>query len=476
MVMPFEGYENFYDRICEEIEDQPKPKVTKILEKFDVKKGIKKKWDQSISEAELAMKLDKRERVRKLTFNYILDDGGISTPKSRKSTISSVTSSPVVTMTLNSSIVSSSTPNNGKSAKKASSQKSSKGKKSGKKTATESGGDVYEFDEDSDTAEQPFIGLKLNLNRNRVPKGEFQVYFRKHFDEEAKRHPNRSKAEIDDFLRQQWKELEEDERAIYVARKALYEPESNMIVAKRSNFDDDFSNDSDYDYNDSEGGKDLDGNDISKLSNSNNNSTSKAKRSKSRKSEKLFDKIKNEDKPIRNGSPSTSSEHPPSSGSKQRSSKVCITPARPKEATSSKSLPSTAPEPTPNSGSTSKKVTELIRTEQLNTNSAKKKVSTLSDRPSKKKILYIGGDSTDDTSSDTTSVSSEILEKPKKVLADQFCFECSNEEIPGNGLVSCEGVCKRIFHSKCKELTDNLCDECRNSKFIHLMHFFIALT
>ncbi|KAJ6223683.1 hypothetical protein RDWZM_002228 [Blomia tropicalis] len=225
MVMPFEGIEKFYEKINEEISDLPKKKVSKVLEKCNVKPSIKKKWNESVSEAELALKLDRKERVNKLTFNYVVGSEAAATAaaRSRKSQLDSIMqSTPSSTSGLqSSSSVTSKTPKEKKGTAK---KRSASGKKG--KAMNQSSEDVYDFDEDSEKLDnEPFPSLCFASRR---PKGDFDVYCREHLDEETEAHPEMNKSEVIELLKQRWDELSEEMRSVFIERKAIYEDDSNI--------------------------------------------------------------------------------------------------------------------------------------------------------------------------------------------------------------------------------------------------------
>lgn len=88
-VMPFEGFENFKQKITQELEESTdKSKRLKVEQKYFVKNSIWKNWNESVSEAENALDMDKKSRIRLLTFNYITLENEIKTPKTPKNSSS----------------------------------------------------------------------------------------------------------------------------------------------------------------------------------------------------------------------------------------------------------------------------------------------------------------------------------------------------------------------------------------------------
>lgn len=454
MVMPFEGIEKFYEKINEEISDLPKKKVSKVLEKCNVKPSIKKKWNESVSEAELALKLDRKERVNKLTFNYVVGSEAAATAaaRSRKSQLDSIMqSTPSSTSGLqSSSSVTSKTPKEKKGTAK---KRSASGKKG--KAMNQSSEDVYDFDEDSEKLDnEPFPSLCFASRR---PKGDFDVYCREHLDEETEAHPEMNKSEVIELLKQRWDELSEEMRSVFIERKAIYEDDSNMFVAKRSTFDDDYLNDSDSDYNDS------DGNDNFKEEEDDspsvmNNSTPK-KNAKAQKSEKLFDKIKNE-----NNDTPTTAKTPTRSGRRRTATKVSNSSVTKKSIKPSKSELKSSDQKS-NSTASMKNVES--------TPSSKANVSDpLSNPPDMwvKKLCSLDESADETSGSDAASVNDEIGSS-KKVEEDRFCYKCGDEELTqSNILVKCSGICRRMFHQKCigDEFNDDpdnyYCLECETNE------------
>ena len=458
MVMPFEGIERFYERINEETENLSKKQAAKVFEKCNVKPSQLRKWNQSVSEAELAIKLDPEERVERLTFDYCVIN---NKEKSRKSATSASLSD---TSTNNISLsYSNATPSTSKKVSKkpgGSKRNSSASNKKANNTRV----DVYNFDEEDSDEAQPPGQLLL---RKRCPKGEFQVYIRKHYDDESKSNPGLSKVEVTDILKKRWDSMTEDMRCVYVERKAIYEDESNMIVSKRANFDDDSFNDSEDEfYNDSDGGKgsENESEDKTTISNENSNSHSKPKRSrKSRKSEKLFDKIKNEPSLTDNGVSSTGT-------SRKRKSSASVKVQEGPSETPVRTLPTKSTSTTKPTPSTStRKPIDSIKKEQKtpNVKNIKKEMPSME---TTKKLCY--EESGDDTNcSDAASVKSDAETSAKvKKQVDRFCYTCSDEETSTDGLVECDGACRRLFHKSCVKFVGSgsifTCEECKTSKLL----------
>lgn len=408
MVMPYEGYTKYYNKILNEAKDLPKKQADKVIAKYSMKANIKKKWNESVAEAEEALKLTQADRVRLLTYSYVVKTDS-NEAKKRPST----TKRSVEVSTKNSS-----TPSSKKSL-----------------SAPE---DVYNFDDDSEGFDNGLPGLSFP---KRALKGDFQVYLRKHFDEESKANPNMSKVEITDSLKDKWNLLDEEMRSIYVERKAIYEDESNMLVSKRSNFEDNyFNDDSDYDdYNDSDNNSD----NQNGFEQPNNISTTDEEKTK--KSENLFDKIKNEEVP-------NADSGAPASGETRARSK------RNSTAPNSASKKKQAVETT---NSTSKETKSPKTPKVANLNTSKSSISIV------KRMLI---ESDESESDDMNNNDPNVVDNNKKPFSsDIFCYECADEENIDDERVTCKGVCGRIFHKKCAKYEGGnnsfICTECFNSKF-----------
>lgn len=445
MVMPFEGFDKFSEKISNDIDNAAnKPAAQKVLEKCTVKPGIKKKWNESVAEAQEAMKLNRQERVQTLTFNYTGPGSDIKPKK--------VPTTPKASAVNNNSA----TPKASTSGKK----RSSSGKGRGSKREATSD-DVYEFPEDSDGPDGEAIPGPLSF-RSRPAQGDFQVYLRKHFDEAQKKNPDRSKLEINEYLKEEWDKLPEKDRQTYTERKAIQLDDAAMFVAKRSNFDDDYSNDSDYDYDGSDEGKESPGDDvssnliISRASTSKGNA--KTKRSTSLKSEKLFDKIKN----AAGTNGIDSGDQGGSSRKRNRSaSNIASTPTTSKKLVTSKSSGKAA----------SKSVTPKTNSHEADANDKEDLKSPMKSPGVKRKLCF----PEESYGEDTTSEDGDQIEAKIKVkqLDDRFCYKCSDDETPEVGLLTCLGPCQRLFHRGCAENATDLedgvstfkCEECTNGKY-----------
>ncbi|KAF7490682.1 Histone-lysine N-methyltransferase NSD2 [Sarcoptes scabiei] len=449
MVMPFEGFEKLIEKIQNEMKDLDRKKRSKIEAKYMVKNSILKKWNESISEAEEAMILPLKERVDLLTFNYI-SNVEKKTPRPNKS--------------------------------KSDSSITSKSKTVTKKSSE----DVYDFDDEEDPFESvPPSGIVF---RKRLPKGDFSVYCKKHYDEEAKKDPNLSKNEINRLLKEKWSNLDEEMRSLYVKRKAIDEDDFSMLVSKRSNFNDDYYNDdSDSDYNDS--GSETGINRPKKILDNDtifaqNSSTAKKIKSKSRKSEKLFDKIKNSiggnNESINNGlneSSSPSHNEIKKSENKMRNRKPIVPP-----------LPVTStPKQSSSVNNKSTKVTNKIsstKNESVKNNhvGGDEKIDSKTDKAnnetveivefSKKNLLNFKLEEMNDDS-DCSSTDTLKSKSSRNIKEIKFCFQCSDEARKDDILAACSGTCERMFHLKCNADTkmiklDNgsyICEECQTGRY-----------
>lgn len=385
--MPFEGYDKFRKMIEHEMFDLDKKKRAKVEAKYFVRNSMLKKWNESVSEAEEALLLDIEDRVNTLTFTY-------------------VNMTPQKPTSLNKSSKSLNSEDNLNSSKK-------------------SKGDVYAFDDDDDASDN--ASFPEFVLRKRVQKADYNVFFQKHLNEEMVNHPELTRTEIKNKLKKQWDELDDEVRSIYVERKAIYEDESNMLVSKRLNFDDDYFNDeSDYEYNDiasNDSSSHVTNNfDDSKVDTTLSDSVKK-RRIKSKKSEKLFDKIKNNDLDSKNNSINED----------QNDSKL--------------------------------KMKRKSKTDLNATNEEKNKKVR---RTSKVKNEN-NGEMEPDCQSDSSV--SEISDK-KVNIKSKFCFQCgfmNKKEL----LVNCIGNCGRRYHLNCCKDTSMtkldtkkfLCDECRDGKY-----------
>lgn len=467
MTMPFEGYDKFHEKISDDIDNAANKQIaTKILEKCLVKPGTKKQWNESVAEAELAMQLNRQERVQTLTFNYAVTG---SESKSKK-----IVSTPKPSAATQPTNNNTATPKPSKSAKKNENRRNSSGKKSKGSVKRETiSEDVYEFFEDSDGPEAEATPGPLSF-RSRPVQGDFQVYLRKHFDEALKKSPGRSKSEINAFLKEQWDGLPEKDRQIYTERKAILFDDSAMFVAKRSNFDDDYSNDSNYDYDGSDEDKESPGEEdsanliISRAS----TSKTKTKRSTSLKSQKLFDKIKNaaDTNGIDSGEGTSSTNNLKRKRNRSSTSK-----------SSTPSLNAKKLAPATLSANSSEKVVSKLASRTISQESESSEKNEIIEKSAKKsvgikrKLCFTDSYGEDTNSSeDASSENSEQIESKRKVkqLDDRFCYKCSVDETPEVGLITCRGICQRMYHKGCIDETNELdeeansftCEECTTSK------------
>src|SRR5699024_11012097 len=120
--------------------------------------------------------------------------------------------------------------------------------------------------------------------------------------------------------------------------------------------------------------------------------------------------------------------------------------------------------PKPESNSLSATTTPTSKkAPETNVKSGKKRQSIKT-----KKLCF--EDSSDDTSSDAASVNdAEATGTSTKKSVNRFCYKCSDDDdITDNELISCQGVCRRIFHRNCANFSEPqesfYCNECRDSK------------
>lgn len=409
---PFEGYEKFVERIKNEVEKLNAKQSSKVLSKYIVKAPMMKSWNYAVAEATEAMNLDNISRIRLLTFDYYIKDEA-KTPKPTKRPLE---------------VASTSKASHNESPKPS---KARKRNSTGKKAAT-SPEDVYNFNDDSDSGE---VMGKLTL-KNRKAKGDFQVYLRKHFEDECKANSDMTKMQVTAILKQKWSKMTDYERSYFVERIALFENEANMLVSKRASLGNDYDSDSDNNYssNDEES--------LDRQSNENNgegigesnDKEAAIRKAKARKSEKLFDMI------IDGGGSSKDEETTMPTKTKRLSESRLRTP---------KKKPDSKTEPSP-----------------AKTKSASKNGNAAgSVLPMKKsnKVLFVLGDN-DFEQSDASYINSF----QKDVLLHDFCFVCLNDGIDTPNIIKCSGDCNRYFHKKCVELdssmTTFLCEECSDGK------------
>ncbi|KAH9528291.1 Histone-lysine N-methyltransferase, H3 lysine-36 and H4 lysine-20 specific [Dermatophagoides farinae] len=471
-IIPFEGYQQFRDKIEDELKDLDKKKRAKSEQKYIVRGSLLKKWNESISEAEEAMDLNREDRLELLNFNYV-----------RQSDL----------------------------------QISNRSQHQQRATPS-SNEDVYAFDDDDAFGDSTLpTGFVF---RKRLPKGDFNVYLKRHLEEEIENNSDLSKSEVIKKLKEKWSGLDEAIRSIYVERKAIYEDESNMLVSKRSNFDDDYFNDddSDYDYNDSDSDRNGFGfNDDQSGEQFNNDQKSamtsvkmKSRRTKSRKSEKLFDKIKNQDhstEDLDNEEEITKNDDNDNIENNDKSSIV-------DNGDDTKPGPVKTMKKTPGRKSrNNKKQSDLNESQQNDSEQMKTKSlsksndenstsSTNKKRKSTTQNLNISKSSTSEKKKSTTislsklsesnssiekrlcfefdhveeddSTQSDTSEKPKKIkLIRRYCHHCGEEVKKDDKLVTCKGDCERMFHLKCNKYIrmialddgDYICDECQMGKY-----------
>lgn len=373
-----------------------------------------KSWNYAVAEATEAMKLDHVSRIRLLTFDYVVKNE-VKTPKATKRPLESASTSKAGTNS---------------SAKPA---KARKRNSTGKKAAT-SPEDVYNFNDDSDGE----VMGKLTL-KNRNAKGDFQVYLRKHFDDECKTNPKLTKAQVTTALKQKWTKMSEYERSFFVERIALFEDESNMLVAKRANLGDDYgySDDDDDDFNDGNsndgpGGlsNDQNGEGFSKA----NVAISKAK---ARKSEKLFDMIIDGAGTSKDDANAEEAATPTKT---KRQSAARVRTPKPK--------PASKVEPTPT------KTKSASKNGNVTGNSSPTKNSS--------KLLFVAsGPDSDDNLDDSTPSTGHKTD-------DNICDVCYHSGHEKKQLIECSGDCHRYFHKKCIDLESEVqtfcCEECANGK------------
>ena len=469
-----------------------KKKRAKSEQKYIVRASLLKKWNQSISEAEVAMDLNRLDRLELLNFNYISHSNNalLTNRQQQKSRV--ITATP----------------------KKVSQQNSSK------HSTKKNNEDVYAFDDDDAFGDSTLpTGFVF---RKRLPKGDFNIYVKRHLEEEIEKNPDLSKSEVIKKLKEKWSGLDEAIRSIYVERKAIYEDESNMLVAKRSNFDDDYYDDSDYDYNDS--GSDRNGFgcdddqsgepfDNDKKSSTTTNIKVKSRRTKSRKSEKLFDKIKNQDSSTDNidneeeivnnddikmddNDKNSIVDNIEEDVKPQPIETVKKTPGRkPRSSVSNDKKQSDLNESKQND-SEQIKMKSLSKSNDENPDSStkKKRKSSIqnSDTPksiaSEKKKSVVSSSKLSESNSliekrlcfefdqvdEDDSTQSDASEKPKKIKPVRpFCHHCGEEVKKDDKLVACKGECERMYHLKCDKYTrmialddgDYICDECQIGKY-----------
>ena len=189
-VMPFEGRAKYLEKLeALKKDNSPKAQSSKIASKYAIKPSLKKEWDQSVDEAEEASKMSREDRVRALTFEYILSSKGNLRRKSDASLKGEVDLK--------------------------------------RKKLNSSPEDIYDFDDDADAVNisQTTPGL---MWRKRVQKGDFATYVERHYQTVEKENPGADRRELEDMLQRRWDLLGEDLRALYTDRKFAQNPENEL--------------------------------------------------------------------------------------------------------------------------------------------------------------------------------------------------------------------------------------------------------
>lgn len=185
MIMKFEGRAGYNEKIEKLKANSPKSQLSKIDSKYGIKANFRKAWEQSVDEAESAIKMDNLERVDKLTFEY--------------------------------------------TAASTSSQK--------KKKNARPPQDIYDFDEADESGEAK--GTPMLLFRKRpAQKGDFSVYCKEQRGKLKESNQGWSDEKIEEELKRKWGLLSDDLRAHYVVRES-------PAAKQKSDANNDFGSDDD---------------------------------------------------------------------------------------------------------------------------------------------------------------------------------------------------------------------------------------
>ena len=188
-VMPFEGRDEYLRKLESLKDNSPKAQSSKIAAKFAIKPSLKKQWDQSVDEAEEASKMSREDRVRALTFEYLLSSKSNLRRKSETSIEGEFDSK--------------------------------------RKKLSSSPEDIYDFDDNEDAVNisESTPGL---MWRKRVQKGDFTTYVERHIQTVERENPGADRKELEDMLQRRWDLLGEDLRALYTDRK--FAPSNDIEV------------------------------------------------------------------------------------------------------------------------------------------------------------------------------------------------------------------------------------------------------
>lgn len=521
--MPFEGkdkYELEIERI-KNIPGTPKTQRKSELNKLIVKPNYKKDWNLACSEAEEALKMSPEQRIKELTFDYVmvnqLSPQYVSVPKRKEDTLSN-----------------------------------SKHKKQ-RKSSHQNPFNVFEFDEADDDLDGGINSSpSLIFRRNRTNRvGDFDVYCYRERSKAVKENSHLSEEEIDSMLKNKWELLPDDMKAQYAKNetgdtnhlettktpktpkrssvKNSTTPRAKKVKSEQSNL--------------TQSSAKTNGQTIS--SNGLSNSKEDAEQSSDEESalviaeseapKKTRRKIKKEEESGHNDKDVTETDTESSKKTiKPKTPKTPKTPRVPKSKSTPhrdemggdtaeselseisvkgkqpstikksnenntpgaakakpKKQPPLEPSQTPNS-----RQRNTIKQEVKNQNSAKKTKKTPKVTNSAKKseskvdakkrplaavpsILHIEYEET--RTSEDASSQSEIDNGENKDTTEKVCEICSDLV---DDAVSCSGTCLRIYHKKCLpedfDKTSSQCKECTTGNlfsitrpFFHLSHLFI---
>nr|SZF06518.1 histone-lysine N-methyltransferase NSD2 isoform X1 [Psoroptes ovis] len=419
-ILPFQGYQSFRDRIEDELKDLDKKKRSKCEQKYIVRGSLLKKWNESISEAEEAMDLNREDRLKLLNFIYI-----------RQSDLQIQTNR---------------TPNNSQRALSTTGGATRKKSQLNSSKNIKNNEDVYAFDDD-DAFGDSAIPTEIVLRTR--PKGDFNIFLKRHFDEEMESNPQLNRNEVCKKLKEKWSKLDETIKMIYVERKAIYEHESNMLVSKQKLFDKIKSQDPTSENATKNEDKSIttSDNDDKKSIMSNEDDDVKPNKEIQKKTPGR--------KPRNNNKQSDLNE------SQKNSQKI-------KSNSSSSAVDSS-------STKKRKSIAQQQNSETSKPSDSPKKSANSSADSIEKRILCLEHDQMiydDETRLSTHSDASSEKPQKKAKSSRPYCHSCGEEYRKDDKLVSCKGDCERMFHLKCNkhinmiELDDGdyICDECQTGK------------
>ncbi|CAG2100211.1 unnamed protein product [Medioppia subpectinata] len=404
-VMPFEGKDKYSEKVELLKESSPKAQIAKVAQKYAIKATAKKQWDQSVEEAEEAAKMTREERVRSLTFEYILSSK----------------------VNLRRKLENSFGEQNDSKRKKLSSSPE----------------DIYDFDDDdaSINVSQSTPGL---MWRKRVQKGDFAIYVERHYKTVEAENAGANRQEVEEMLQRRWDLLGEDLRALYTDRKfaPTNESESPAIITPKS---------------------------IASNKTQSESKPKRGRKSKQQTPAKSIVKTGSDgsdcegnlvisETPVKKSSPKKAVKSERKSNGPSLKTLNSEKKSEPK-GTQNKKTPKKAAIPTPKSSKAS-----VEKTAQVVNGTNDKAVQSTD--PS---LVHFGIDYMDEftSSEDTSSTSEPEVVDGVKTCVDKFCVVC-NESDDSDSLLACQGSCLQMYHKKCSKFegidTQFKCIECQTGK------------